>query len=624
MKKQLLTIMAMGAMSSLFAQLPVSTAPQNKKAVLEEFTGVYCGFCPDGHFRANNIYMANPTNVVLINVHSGGYANVAVGEPDFKTTAGNAIDPMTGMNILGYPAGDVNRVNFGATMGPTYSQQTVTPFGMAQSRGTWTTTVPNQWGQSAYCNVALQGTINATTRVLTVQAQVYYTASSPVGTNSLNIVLLEDAVTGPQHNYGTPTLYNAANYNADGSYNHNHVLRTTLTGNFGVPVSPTTVGTTFNGTYTFTIPSTMGAAGKTTQVLLGRLKLAAFVTQTNTLTINAAHGPLTLNTFPNSLDVSPSDITTTDGTFQTDPYVCNGPLKTNFKFVNQGSTTVTQAVFSYNVNGGAPQTYTWTGSLPPMTMSQSMTFTPVTFAPIANNTLNVTVVSVNGSADQNPANNNMSKVIPYAVTANTLAMQMDFTNDRYGSEVAWYVADEATSTMVPGANITAGTYPDLAANGTALHTHNFTVTAGTCYKLVVTDAYGDGINAGYGAGNYSLKSGVTQIIYSNGQYGTGETRLFKSATSTGIAAVELKIAGLNMYPNPASNSTTISFELNQNENIGVVVMNALGQVVYNESYNFNAGTHDVKLNTETWASGIYNVNFTTSSGSTSRKLTINK
>lgn len=608
----------------MFAQLPVSTAPQNKKAVIEEFTGIHCGYCPDGHFRAQNIYAADPTNVVLINIHSGSFANAATGEPDFKTTPGNAIDPMSGMNILGYPAGAVNRTNFGNATTPTLSQQTVTPWGMAQSRGTWTTTVPNIKSQSAYCNVALQGTIDATTRVLTVQAQVYYTANSPVGTNSLNIVLLEDKIPGIQSNYGSPTLYYAANYNADGSYNHSHVLRNTLTGNFGVPVSPTTMGSTYSQTFTYTIPSTMGPVGKTSQVLLGRLKLAAFVTQTQSLTINAAHGPLTIVNIPNTLDAGTTDITTTDGAFSSDPYVCSGPLKTNFKFTNYGSSTITQAVFSYNVNGGAPQTYTWTGNLLPLTMSQTMTFSPIAFTPLASNTLNVSVLTVNGSADMNAANNTVSKIILNAVTANTLAMQMDFTNDRYGSEVGWGVYDEVTSTPVAGAVVTAGTYPDLAANGTALHTHNFTVAANTCYKLVVTDSYGDGINAGYGAGNYSLKSGVTQIIYSNGQYGTGETKLFKSASVTGLTALALNISGLNMYPNPASNSTTISFDLNQNENINVVVMNTLGQVVHNESLAFNAGTHEVKLNTENWAAGVYNVNFTTSSASASKKLTITK
>jgi hypothetical protein len=624
MKKQLLTITAIGAMSSVFAQLPVSTSPQNKKAVIEEFTGVHCGYCPDGHLRATNIYNADPNNVVLINIHSGGYATVNTGEPDFKTTAGNAIDPMTGMNIKGYPAGDVNRMNFG-TINAAYSQQTVSPFGMAQSRGTWTTTVPMVKSQSAYCNVALQGTIDAVTRVLTVQVAVYYTANSPVGTNSLNVVLLESKIPGPQSNYGTPTLYNVANYNPDGSYNHNHVLRATLTGNFGIPVSPTTAGSTYTTTLTYTIPATYGAAGKTTQALLGRMEIAAFVTQTNTLTINAAHGPVVLNNFANTLDIASTNVTTTDGAVTADASVCTGPLGgIGFKFVNNGSTPVTQAVFSYNVNGGTPMTYTWTGSVNPMDASKTITLSPIAFTPIASNSLNITVLSVNGSPDQNPTNNTWTKIVPYAVTANTLAMQMDFTQDQWGSEVGWKVIDEVTSVPVTGANITAGTYADLGASGTQLHTHTFTVSANTCYKLVVTDAYGDGVNAGYGVGGYSLKSGVTPILTSNGQYGTGETKMFKSANVTGISAPQLYIDGVSVFPNPASNSANVSIDMSQNENVNMVITNALGQVVYNEAMSLDAGSNQIKLNTENWAGGLYSINLTTAKGTVNHKLTISK
>ena len=44
MKKQLLTLLAAGAASSMFAQLPVSTTPTTKNIVLEEFTGIHCGY----------------------------------------------------------------------------------------------------------------------------------------------------------------------------------------------------------------------------------------------------------------------------------------------------------------------------------------------------------------------------------------------------------------------------------------------------------------------------------------------------------------------------------------------------------------------------------------------------
>src|SRR5688500_13695603 len=110
MKKQLLALSATLLLSVVVeAQLPVSTTPQNKKAILEEFTGVKCTWCPAGHVIANNIEAADPNNVILIIIHSGSFANVNPGEPDFKTAEGTAIDQMSGMGITGYPAGTMNR-----------------------------------------------------------------------------------------------------------------------------------------------------------------------------------------------------------------------------------------------------------------------------------------------------------------------------------------------------------------------------------------------------------------------------------------------------------------------------------------------------------------------------------
>ena len=58
---------------SILAQ--VNTSPQNKKVLLEEFTGIHCGYCPDGHLLAQNLHDAYPDDVFLINIHTGGYAS---------------------------------------------------------------------------------------------------------------------------------------------------------------------------------------------------------------------------------------------------------------------------------------------------------------------------------------------------------------------------------------------------------------------------------------------------------------------------------------------------------------------------------------------------------------------
>lgn len=609
MKKQLLTIVAAGAVGSLFAQLPASTTPQNKKAVLTEYTGIHCGYCPDGHKIATTIYNADPTNVVLINVHQGSFATPGAGEPDFRTADGNSIATMTGMGITGYPAGDMNRTVLAGSQ---------TAGGMATGRGSWTTNAATIKGQSAYCNVAVQGTLDAVTRVLSVQAQVYYTANSPVGSNSLSIVLLEDKVPGPQSDYGN---YNPTNWNSDGTYNHNHMLRKVVTPTFGTTIPTTTSGTTWNSPiYTYTVPAIYGAGTNTNTCMLGRLEIAAFVTETNVKTINAARGPLTLVNIPNQRDVAPINLSC-------DAQICNGPLNNiKFSFMNNGSATVTNAVFSYNVNGGAPQTFTYTGSVNPLSLSSPIALPSIAVpSPLSTNTLNLTVVSVNGASDQNTANDNALKTAPLStVVANSVNMQMDFTQDQYGSEVGWGVYDELTMVAVTGATIAPNTYPNLAASGTQLHTHTFTINPNKCYKLVVTDVYGDGVNGGYGVGGYVLSSGASPIITSNGQYGKGENKWYKSAVSAGIGTSNINIESVNVYPNPAVNAANINIEMAQNENVAVTIVNNLGQVVYTESLSLNAGSHTIKLNTENWAAGLYNINMSTSKGSATQKLTISK
>ena len=48
-----------------FSQNFVSTLPENKNVVLEQFTGIYCGFCPDGHVIAEGLQASNPNDVFI-------------------------------------------------------------------------------------------------------------------------------------------------------------------------------------------------------------------------------------------------------------------------------------------------------------------------------------------------------------------------------------------------------------------------------------------------------------------------------------------------------------------------------------------------------------------------------
>jgi len=604
MNKFLLVALATATGSGLYAQLPVSTAPQNKKVVLEEFTGIKCGYCPDGHVKANTIYNADPTKVILVNIHSGSFANANAGEPDFKTTDGNAIDAMPGMLIAGYPAGAVNRMTWTSAQ---------TTGGMAQSRGSWASSANTIKSQPAYCNVALQGTIDVNTRMLNVEAQVYYTANSPVSSNSLTIMLLENKVIGPQSNYGLP-YWNLPNYMPDGKYYHNHLLRKVLTPTFGQTIPATNSGTTFSTTVNYSIPLTFGATGKTTNCNLAELELVAFVTETDVKIINAAHGPIYYSSLANTLDIATNNL-------NVEATVCDGGINPTFEFTNNGSTPITSAVFSYAVNGGAPTNYTWTGTaVTALDQSPEIVLPSIAFTPQNNNTLTINVVSVNGSADQNAANNVITKAIPLTTKiANNLDMTMEFSQDRWGSETKWTLYEEQSNNIVA----TDGPWSNLGNNSTQLNTQNFTVNYNTCYKLVIEDTGGNGINLGFGTGGYVLKSDIATVLSSNGKFGYGETVFFKTRSDVGISESNLSISAVGLQPNPANNAAKVVFNLTQNENIAVSVINSLGQKVFEKaSSNFNAGEASVEISTENFANGIYFVNVSSNKGTVTKKLTV--
>ena len=64
MKKTIFTtlMMILFLSNNITAQNFVSFAPQSKGVLIEEFTGRYCQYCPEGHIVANNIVHNNLIN----------------------------------------------------------------------------------------------------------------------------------------------------------------------------------------------------------------------------------------------------------------------------------------------------------------------------------------------------------------------------------------------------------------------------------------------------------------------------------------------------------------------------------------------------------------------------------
>jgi hypothetical protein len=219
--------------SQVFAQNYVVNTPQHKNVVLEEYTGIHCGYCPDGHVRAELINTDFPNRVVLINIHAGSFATPQAGEPDFRTIYGEAL--ANEMGVSGYPSGTVNRHIF-PDIGTI----------PAMSRSAWYYASTQIFPQLSPLNVGYQSSFDVNTRQLTVDVEMFYTEE--ITTNCfLQVALLENHVYGYQSDYTNGTQTN---------YDHKHIMRDLLTGQWGFEFTPGAAGTYATQTFTSTVDST--------------------------------------------------------------------------------------------------------------------------------------------------------------------------------------------------------------------------------------------------------------------------------------------------------------------------------------------------------------------------------
>ena len=74
MKLQLLTGFLLLSVPACFMYgYEVPTTLQKKNILLEEFTGISCGNCPQGHKVANALNIPQPESTFVIAVHAGSF-----------------------------------------------------------------------------------------------------------------------------------------------------------------------------------------------------------------------------------------------------------------------------------------------------------------------------------------------------------------------------------------------------------------------------------------------------------------------------------------------------------------------------------------------------------------------
>lgn len=522
---KIVTLAAILFSTGLMAQTIVSTNPENKKVILEEFTGIYCVFCPQGHAIAQSIQNTNPGEVFLINIHQGSYAAPSGNDPDFRTPWGNAIAAQS--NLVGYPAGTVNRHYYPGT-----AQNGGT--GTAQSRGTWASTSNQTLAAASYLNMAVEAELDIQTNEMTVHVEAFYTGSSPESTNKLNVALLQNNTLGPQ-----------TGGNAGNQYNHMHRLIDLITGQWGDDVSPTTAGSFIDRTYNYTVP----AAHNNIPIEILDLELVVFMTET-TQEIISGNGTTPLFTGITAQN---------DAAVESIPAIDDqcGFLEPVFELKNYGNDPLTSVEVSYSVNGESVQTYTWTGNIPAL-YSELVTLPGVVFNVQATNTVEISV-----EADEENNNNTLSQSFNQLTFENTNTVNLILNTDSQGQECTWEILNGVGDVVAQG-----GPY-----SGATNITQSFNLP-GDCYKFNLRDS---GNNGGESVVLYDSDNNV--IFNSSGDYGSGAAVPFQ--TEFILDAGDEFLSQLSIYPNPTSNKVHI---LNA-QNTELTVYDVLGKVLMTKTLN---------------------------------------
>ncbi len=605
--------------------IPVSQNTSNRNALLEEFTGVNCQFCPDGHRIADELVAANPGRVVAVNIHSGSYASDPT---DFRIQDGESLDNT--FSISGYPTGVVSRAQGNAT----------------SSRGAWASQISPILSETSYVNLGMQADWDITTNEATITLQAYFTGNSTASSERLHLYLLQDDIEGKQ---SAGSTYYPEMVLPNGLYNHKKMLRNMFFGLNGITLPNNSLGSLFDTTFSVSIqdfyPSVSGSTNVMTEI--GKMSFVLFTTDQSNRNVETA-----IKVAPNYTGLTALDASAEGASVESPS--CGWQVNPKFAFENLGQSAVTSLQLRYDINNGTEVTYTWNGQVDQFS-STEITLPTYYYLPQANNIITAEIIAVNGSADDVSSNNVATNNFNVDASGyNTTSISLDLRLDDWGSEVTWGVYD-ANGDFVPARDNITGTtytspivYPDQLTSANNQFFYTINLNDFDCYSIIYEDSYGDGLG-GNPTGSFTFTDPTTSaplLTGSGASIGSGLSAAFFTTNSTGgsnattdltettdsdndgvtdldelnlgsnpndpnsqpTSIDDLANLGVSIYPNP---STGI-INLESASRVNYRVMDALGKVITSGNVEGNKS-----LNLSSAASGLYTLSVIDASGNVS-------
>ena len=557
MKLKTLPTLVFGLCATLsVSAYEVPTTPQKKNVLLEEFTGIHCGYCPQGHTIAKNMQTAQPETVYSIAIHGGSFAIPGSDEPDFRTEAGDILNNGIGAEFYGtgYPSGMINRHVFGGTSPIT-------------GRGDWTKDGKDQSQQNAPVNLLLKSTFDGNSRELKVTVEGYYTENQQREFNLLNVAIVQSNIKGPQ-NGGT----------MGDEYIHNHMLRDFITPAWGDTIKAPKQGEYFTREYTYTLPLDI----KKVELKAEDIEIIAYVCADKTEVLNVTGEKPVYSNYDKALN----------GVLLSPDREIKGNYAYNFfeaKIKNESDQELTSAEFQVTINGNN-QTVTWNGNISSFeTKPVVIKVNPYDFE--VQNNYTITLTKLNG---QSITGNNLTGSFT-APSECTPLLNIELQTDLYADENTFVIKDREGNIVKE--------FGPYQTDKKAVYKETASLEQGKIYCFEVNDQWGDGIQEPKGFYKISNQENNSMITQQYDIKLFGSRFFFSTALTSGI---ENNTAEKGMSIFSTTGSLEVSFIPEVSGVARIELYSVSGQFIHSITVQTSANeTVNETISTTAIPNGIY-------------------
>jgi hypothetical protein len=305
--------------------------------------------------------------------------------------------------------------------------------------------------------------------------------------------------------------------------------------------------------------------------------------------------------------------------------ICGANYLPSVSLMNVGTTVLTSAQISYQIDNGAVQQYNWSGTLNQW-QAQSISLPLIQLA-AGNHTFSATVSNPNQALDENASNNqSVANLAVTAVPETIDILKVTLLTDDYADEtylevrnaagaIIWSEGNEAVSGNFGTGAFPAPTDPTTPLQNNTTYNYDIPLTAFECYTFVIYDFYGDGMGASQwggtdGALTLADNNAVTIYTLPSADFGDSSAAVVRHIDDVSIDEVAFN---LTIAPNPASAELFINWY--NDAQMHIQLFDVCGKQLLSLQQEASATTLDI----QGLSAGTYLLQLTDASGQVVKK-----